>query len=324
MGGEMTEFSVLLPLVPHRPEQVLQYAALVEWTNAHRLWQGQTMLVEPFQGFASAAGAGFRVPVGIGVTLMPLRHPHEAAHQARSLAMVTGQSVVAGFGPGGVSFQRSLLGAPYRSPLTAARDYLGIVRGLLAGQEVHVAGEYFTCHAAMGSAFFPPVELGLGVLRPGMARLAGEVADVAITWLTPAAYLQNAIQPALREGAARAGRAAPRLTAMVPVALSRPGGDPAEVVLASNYPHMQAPHYNDMLRRADIELTGSDPALDAQRMIEGGAFIHGDVEQVLAHFAAYQDAGVDEIVLNLTGTFNLYGGQATKSDLNTILAAVRR
>jgi alkanesulfonate monooxygenase SsuD/methylene tetrahydromethanopterin reductase-like flavin-dependent oxidoreductase (luciferase family) len=320
----MTEYSVLLPFVPHRPEQVLQYAALVEWTNARRLWQGQSMLVEPFQGFASAAGSGFRVPVGIGVTLMALRHPFEAAHQARSLAMATGQSVVAGFGPGGVSFQRSLLGAPYRSPLTAAREYLGIVRSLLAGGDVDVAGEYFTCHAELGPAFFPPVELGLGVLRPGMAGLAGEVADVAITWLTPAAYLRDAIQPALREGAARAGRTAPRLTAMVPVALRRPDGDPVGVVLASNYGHMQAPHYVDMLRRAGIDLTGSDPALDAQRMIEGGAFIHGDVDQVLTRLVDYQDAGVDEIVLNLTGTFSVYGGQATMSDLNTILAAVGR
>jgi alkanesulfonate monooxygenase SsuD/methylene tetrahydromethanopterin reductase-like flavin-dependent oxidoreductase (luciferase family) len=320
----MTEYSVFLPFVPHQPEQVLQYAALVEWTNAHRLWQGYSMLVEPSQSFASTAGAGFRVPVGIGVTLMALRHPYEAAHQARSLAMATGQSVVAGFSPGGVSIQRGLLGAPYRSPLTAAREYLGIVRRLLAGENLDVAGEYFTCRAAMGPAFFPPVELGLGVLRPGMAGLAGEVADAAITWLTPAAYLRDAIRPALREGAARTGRAAPRLTAMVPVALSRPGADPAEVVLASNNQHMQAPHYIDMLRRAGIELTGSDPALDARRMIEGGAFVHGDVEAVLAQLAAYLDAGVDEIVLNLTGTFNLYGAQATMSDLNTILAAVGR
>lgn len=100
----------------------------MHWSNASRLWQGQSVMIEPHQGFVAAAGGGFRVPTGLGVTLMPLRHPYEAALQARSPAMATGQPVIAGFGPGGRLLQR-----------------------------------------------------WLGVLRPGMAGLAGEVADVAVT-----------------------------------------------------------------------------------------------------------------------------------------------
>lgn len=57
----MTEYSVMVPFVAQRPEQVLQYAAMVQWTNAERLWQGQSMLVESHQQGAFAAGMGFRV-----------------------------------------------------------------------------------------------------------------------------------------------------------------------------------------------------------------------------------------------------------------------
>ncbi|MGY0018366.1 LLM class flavin-dependent oxidoreductase [Streptomyces sp. cg35] len=318
----MTEYSVLMPFLPRRPEQLLQYAALVEWTGARRLWQGQAMLVEPFQGFASAAGAGFRVPTGLGVTLMPLRHPYEAAHQVRSLALATGESVVAGFGPAGRSFQTSLMGAPYRSPLTAVREYLTIVRGLLDGAEVDVRGEYFSCRARMGPAVAPPIDLGLGVLRPGMARLAGEIADVSITWLTPASYLEHTVLPAMRDGAATGDRATPRLSAIVPVALDRPDRAPTDMVIASNAAHMQAPHYIDMLKKAGIDISGLELPDAARRMIDGGAFVHGDIGQIADRLSEYRKAGVDEIILNLTGVCNVYGPKAAMSDLKTILGAL--
>ncbi|WUK34283.1 LLM class flavin-dependent oxidoreductase [Streptomyces sp. NBC_00370] len=315
-------YSILMPFLPRRPEQVLPYAALVQWTGAARLWQGQSLLMEPFQAFSTAAGAGFRVPTGLGVALMPLRHPFEAAHQVKSLAMATGESVVAGFGPGAKVFQQSLLGAPYKSQLTAVREYLTVVRGLLSGEVVDVDGEYFSCHAQMGPAMAPPVHLGLGVLRPGMARLAGEVADVAVTWLTPAAYLDGTVRPALREGAQAAGRPVPRISAMVPVAIERPGRDVSEFVMASNAAHMQAPHYIDMLGKAGVDIAGLDPRSAGRLMAESGSFVFGSLDEIVKRFDEYRDAGVDEIVLNLTGVCNLYGPKAAMDDLKKILAAV--
>ncbi|WEH16911.1 LLM class flavin-dependent oxidoreductase [Streptomyces sp. VNUA24] len=318
----MTSYSVLLPFLPRRPEQILPYAGLVHWSNASRLWQGQSVMIEPHQGFVAAAGAGFRVPTGLGVTLMPLRHPYEAALQARSLAMATGQPVTAGFGPGGRPLQRSLLGEPYRSPLTAAREYLSIVRGLLAGDAVDVRGEYFSCRAEMPRYPAPRVEIGLGVLRPGMARLAGEVADVAVTWLTPAHYLRDTVLPAMREGAGDKGRGTPRLTAIVPLALARPDREPAELALASNAAHLQGAHYIDMLRRSGTDVAGDDPAANAKALVDGGAFLSGDPDELVAKLGAFRDAGVDEIVLNLTGVCNLYGPQAALDETKRILAAL--
>ncbi|MFD9253795.1 LLM class flavin-dependent oxidoreductase [Streptomyces bottropensis] len=325
----MTSYSVLLPFLPRRPEQILPYAGLVHWSNASRLWQGQSVMIEPHQGFVAAAGAGFRVPTGLGVTLMPLRHPYEAALQARSLAMATGQPVIAGFGPGGRPLQRSLLGEAYRSPLTAAREYLSIVRGLLAGESVDIRGEYFSCRAEMPRYPVPGVEIGLGVLRPGMARLAGEVADVAVTWLTPAHYLRDTVLPAIREGAANAsdgkggaGRTPPRLTAIVPLALARPDREPAELALASNAAHLQGAHYIDMLRRSGTDVAGDDPAANAKALVDGGAFLSGDPDELVAKLRAFGAAGVDEVVLNLTGVCNLYGPQAALDETKRILAAL--
>lgn len=319
----MTRFSVFLPFMPNRPEQVLPYAAFVKHQNVSRLWQGQALVIEPHQLFTYLAGAGFRVPVGTGVTLTPLRHPMEAALHARSLAAITGLSVVAGFGPGATSLQEVLLGSPYGRPIQAAREYLTIVRGLLAGEAVAYQGDYFT-HQGMLLPGLPAadVELALGVLRPQMARLAGEVADVAVTWLTPPHYLAEHIVPALQRGAEKAQRATPRLATVVPVALREPSRNPVELALASFRGHLQMPHYLDALQRAGVQVDPSDVEKSAQALVESGTFVFEDVAGLAESLDAYRAAGVDEVIVNVTGVSIRYGTKAALAELTKIFAGL--
>ncbi|WP_371494518.1 LLM class flavin-dependent oxidoreductase [Kitasatospora sp. NBC_00374] len=294
----------------------------MHWTRAARLWQGQSLAVEAHQGFAHAAGTGFGVPTGLGVSLMPLRHPYEAALQARSLALSTGHSVLAGFGPGSGPLQRAMRGEPYASPLTAAEEYLTIVRGLLQGELLDFSGEYYHCEGALPPSPAPEVQVGLGVLRPGMARLAGRVADAAITWLTPASYLRETVLPALREGAEAAGRPVPRVVAMVPMALPLPDLDIEAVAVASNGTHMQAPHYADMLGRAGIDVSSGDPLVNARSLIEGGSFLAGEVDELVEQIRIFWNSGVDEVVINLTGVASVRGPQAAMRQIKTIVTAL--
>ncbi|MFJ9850966.1 LLM class flavin-dependent oxidoreductase [Streptomyces sp. NPDC101150] len=317
----MTQYSVLVPFVPRRPEQLLPYAGLVSFTPAARLWQAQSMLVEAHQGFAYAAGAGFRVPAGLGVTLMGLRHPYEAALQARSVALTTGHPVVAGFGPGPAEFQEAVLERPYPKPLRAVREYLTAVRRLVDGELAVVDGEYLSSRALLPPVPAPEVEVGLGVLRPAMARLAGELADRAITWLTPAGYLRETLVPALREGAERAGRAAPRITAMVPMAVAADDRDPVQLALTANRAHLAVPHYVDMLNRAGAGITPQDgPEARAGKLVDCGAFLYGTPALLAERCAAYADAGADEIVIALNGVHGLYGQRTALAELAALIA----
>ncbi|MER6947260.1 LLM class flavin-dependent oxidoreductase [Nonomuraea sp. NPDC000554] len=305
--------------MPMRHEQVLPFAALVQWTSARRLWQGQALTLDTHHGFVFAAGAGFKVPMGVGVALMPFRHPHEAALHARSVAVASGHPFVAGIGPGAVDFQRHLGGGEYASQLKAIREYVVVMRTLLDGDEVDLDGEYFTAHAALPPLPTPEVEVGLGVLRPGMARLAGEVADVAITWLTPASYLRDVIVPAMREGAEKVGRPMPRLVAMVPMFVAEPDRDPTRIVLESNGVHLMLPHYRDMLSRAGIEIDAQQPAESVKRLISGGGFLSGTPEELAQQMDEFHAVGVDEVVLNLTGVARCYGNQVAMGEMETIL-----
>lgn len=315
----MAVISVLVPFVPHRPEHIVPYAAYLQWSPAHRLWQGQSTLVEAGQAFAFAAGAGFRVPVGTGVTLMPLRHPYEAALQARSLAATTGHPVVAGFGPAAAVFQQGLMGAPYASQLTAVAEYMAAVRGLLKTDGVEQQGDYFPMRTGLHPLPTPPVEVGLGVLRPRMARVAGELADVAITWLTPADYVRDVVSPALREGAERKDRKAPRVVCIVPMAVSRPDRDPVQLARASNTGHLTMPHYRDMLRRAGIETDPADLAAGAKGLLDGGAFLYGPVGELAERIRYFWASGADEVVVNLTGVYATYGPQTALHELDEIV-----
>jgi alkanesulfonate monooxygenase SsuD/methylene tetrahydromethanopterin reductase-like flavin-dependent oxidoreductase (luciferase family) len=314
--------AVIFPQQTNDVEQLVPYAKLVAAGTARRLWVGQSLRAESHQSFAYLAGMGIKMPVGIGVTLMPLRHPMEAAAQARSLALLTGQPVVVGYGAATPDFVAGLRGAPYRKPATAAAAYAATVRGLLNGEFVQREDQAFFCRAALPSTgAHSTVEVGLGVLRPGMARAAGAVADVALTWLTPPDYIRDMLVPALAAGAV-GRRRPPRIATVVHAALARPGRDPRRLLLAGARLHLGAPHYTDMLRRSGIAAYPDDPAAGAHAFVDAGAYAYGTATDVAKHVRAYRDAGVGEVVLNLAGVAFTEGDRAAVEDLSEMLEAI--
>ncbi|GAA5154597.1 MULTISPECIES: LLM class flavin-dependent oxidoreductase [Amycolatopsis] len=318
----MPQFSVHVPYLPARVEQIAPVAELVRRSSGARLWLGQSLTLEPHQLLAYCAGLGIRVPVGTSVTLMPLRHPYEAALQARSLALLTGHPLVAGYGPGPAAFQQALLGSRYRSPLTAVREYLMAVRGLLAGELVVLDGEYVTLGNSLPPMPHPPVSLGVGVLRPAMARLAGQLADVAITWLCPPGYLKDVLVPEIRRAAEEAGRPAPHVVSVAHLAERKPRRDPVALALSVCGAHLVSPHYVDMLNRAGVPVSADDPAAGARALVDGGVFLSGSVPELVEGLDAYRTAGVDEVVLNLSAVGQDRGGLVAVRELEFLLSAL--
>ncbi len=289
--------SSLLPRVPRDIDDVAPFARMVQGNpHATRLWQGAALRIDERQTFLGLKQYEFAKPVGTSVSLAPMRHPFDAAHQTRSLARSLGQPVVAGFGPGPRDFQAALLGAPYASPLTAMREYLEIIAGLLAGERLEYHGSYFHVAAGLPGLTSPPIELGLGVLRPGMARLAGSSGATAITWLAPPQHIRTALSPAIEDGAA--GRSLPRIVAMVPYAICDDGVDPVDVLLRGSTGHLQMPHYLDMLAQCGADIITGDLRHNAGEAIRIGAVAIGNAERVLDVIGSYVDSGVSEIVLN--------------------------
>ncbi|WP_202550247.1 LLM class flavin-dependent oxidoreductase [Streptomyces sp. SID8352] len=315
------KYSLLLPIGATRPEQAVPFANLVQWTAAERLWLGQGMVLESQHLVSWLSGLGIRVPIGFGVSLMPFRSPYHAAVEARSVALTTGFPVVAGFGPGAVALQRGLLGRPYTSQIGAAKEYVRIVRELLAGRTAEAERGHFTVSATLVPALAPPVSVGLGVLRERMAVAAGEVADAAVTWMAGARYLADTLVPAMR-GADRRGPGAPlRVSAIVPFALAAPGRDPVALASAACGAHMRLPHYRDTLRRAGVVVRG-EAGEDARALVDAGVFLYGSADEIHGALGEFAAAGVDEVVLNATGVALAHGPRAAADDLLEMLRGV--
>ncbi|WP_353963541.1 LLM class flavin-dependent oxidoreductase [Streptomyces sp. NBC_00078] len=279
---------------------------------------GKTTLLGLVEGFLRP-GAGRIQVLGRDLERWPL-----SELRARSVAALTGQPYVAGYGAGAPVFQSALLGAPYASPRTAMREYLSVVRALLAGERVRVGGEYHRLHAGLVDLPHPEVEVGAGVLRPAMARTAGSVADVAITWMTPPGYVEKTLRPALEEGAESAGRdSTARVVTVVHVAVAREDRDPGRLALLAASAHLGADHYTDMLRRAGVPADTADPVAGARLLVEHDVFVTGTPQRIAEALTEYHRAGVDEIVLNTAGVLFAEGQAAALADLEAVLTAWR-
>jgi alkanesulfonate monooxygenase SsuD/methylene tetrahydromethanopterin reductase-like flavin-dependent oxidoreductase (luciferase family) len=148
-------------------------------------------------------------PVRTGISVVPAARmwtPLALAAQAATVGEISGGRFVLGIGTGGygAAFWASV-GLPDR-PVAVMRDYLTIVRGLLAGQPVTHDGPVLRVQdISLGVAGLPRVPVYLGALGPQMLRLAGERADGALlNWATPDRIADS--RRLVAEGAARAGR----------------------------------------------------------------------------------------------------------------------
>jgi alkanesulfonate monooxygenase SsuD/methylene tetrahydromethanopterin reductase-like flavin-dependent oxidoreductase (luciferase family) len=148
-------------------------------------------------------------PVTAGISVVPTARmwtPLALAVQGATVGQISGGRFALGIGTGGYGpgFWASL-GLPDR-PIAYMRDYLTIVRRLLAGETVTYDGALLSVHgASLGVRDLPPVPVQLGALGPQMVRLAGELSDGALlNWATPERIAESRLLVA--EGAAKAGR----------------------------------------------------------------------------------------------------------------------
>lgn len=318
----LSDCSVMYPSFPFDPVEFETYAKFVELTGMRRLYVGQTMIFEPHTTLARLAGGGSTTPLGTAVTLMPLRHPMVAALHARELAILTRTTYVAGLGLGSKTFNESMAGGWPSSPVGYVREYATIVRGLLNGEFVDVDGDFFRFRGKLEPELEFDADLALGVLRPRMTELAGQVADRAISWLTPPEYCAEQLVPALERGGVDRDRRT-RLATVVNVGVERPGRNPIDLVLAGLGNHLAAPHYGDALTKAGYDIKIGDRDHNAAEVVRRGLYIYGSPAEIAQQLSAYLEAGVEEILLNVGGVYLSRGSVEALQDLEEITSAMQ-
>jgi alkanesulfonate monooxygenase SsuD/methylene tetrahydromethanopterin reductase-like flavin-dependent oxidoreductase (luciferase family) len=188
------------------------------------------------------------------------------------------------------------LGIPMGKPLTYLREYLTVMRSLLWTGQTDFAGEYLKVNLALQQGTVSPrTELPISALSVNAFRLAGEIADGAISWVAPVPYLVSVGLPALAEGAAKAGREAPPLIAHVPVALTTDRAAALDATSRTFGDYGSLPFYANMFAAAGFPVApdGSAPpeAIDSLA-------VSGTPDQIRARLEAILAEGIGEVMIS--------------------------
>jgi F420-dependent oxidoreductase-like protein len=264
-----------------------------------------------------AAGAAKTSSIGMGTAIVPTypRHPVALASQALVLGALAPGRFRLGIGPSHRPTIEGMFGLEMNKPLEHLREYLTVLRGLLWEGATDFSGTHFRVKAQLPAGVEPPrTPLPISALRAGAFRLAGEIADGAISWVCPVPYLVNTAKPALLEGATSAGRPAPPLIGHVPVAMATD----REAVRAAARPQLanygRLPFYRGMFEDAGYTINPDNSLPDA---LLDELVVSGSPDEIAARLHQIQAAGVDEL---LVMRINVADGTSEDAALIDLLA----
>ncbi len=160
---------------------------------------------------AAVIAATTACQVGTYVVNAYAREPWLTGMIARDLDELSGGRFVLGVGTGNKHFNEWYMGVDMVKPIAKMRDYMTIVRAVVAskrGEPVRYSGD---AHSIRWRASYEPQRptmlVYLSASGPNMVNLAGEVSDgVGIGIMSSVEFVRDIVRPNARAGAADAGR----------------------------------------------------------------------------------------------------------------------
>jgi 5,10-methylenetetrahydromethanopterin reductase len=219
---------------------------------------------------AVAGRATQRIEIGSAVLPVLPRHPTALAVQALAVNEALGGRFTLGLGVSHQKVMEGHLGLSFERPVATMRDYLGILRPLLADHAVDYTGDRLRTRLWLDvttTAAAPGVLLA--ALGPQMLRLAGRHADGTVTWMTGLSTIERHVVPGIAAAARDAGRPAPRILAGLPVMLTGDEEAGRQAAAEEFAVYGRLPAYQAMFERegtagpADIALVGGEAKLSA-------------------------------------------------------------
>jgi F420-dependent oxidoreductase-like protein len=221
----------------------------------------------------------------LGTAVVPIhpRHPTMLAAQARTVQDAIGGHLSLGIGLSHQVSVEGLWGLSFDRPATYMAEYLEALAPMLRGEKTDVHGERITAvtFGAIGPLDVTSPSLLVAALGPKMLDLAGTWTDGTLLWMTGVKTVADHIVPRIREAAAKAGRADPRIVCSLPIAVTD-DVESARSRINSDYAmYATLPSYAAMLEREGA----GDPA---------GASLIGSRAQVLEALHELEAAGATE------------------------------
>jgi F420-dependent oxidoreductase-like protein len=272
---------------------LVQTVIAAEAAGVRQVWSTQSALqADTLTTFAAAVVQTNTVRLGTAIVPTYPRHPLTMASQALALNDLAPGRLRLGIGPSHRPVIEGIYGMQMGKPLEHLREYVQIMRAALWSGQVDYEGKYFQVKATLPRLVQIPVLIS--VLRENAFRLAGEIADGAISWLCPVPYLLRTGLPALRASAQAQGRPAPPLVAHVLVAMSEDRSAVLQATRAQVQSYGRLPFYASMFADAGHPV-GPDGSM-SDELIES-LVISGSSAAIAERLQELLASGLDELLV---------------------------
>lgn len=252
------------------PNENLKLAEEVERARFDTISIGEAAY-DTFAYASACAAVTGRTRIYSGVATWT-RPPVLAATSAATVDRISHGRYTMGIGPMPRVWNEDWYGISYERPIGRMRSYVQVVRGALrahSGAALDHEDEFFTVrnYTRMERPLRDELPIHLAATRPGMAELAGEIADgVLFNFLHSREWIDDVLNPAVSRGEERQGAPCER-GVMVRCAV---GDDPDHLrgqLARSFIPYLPVPYLGEMSQHHGWDLSRAKAAHE-----------HGDVE----------------------------------------------
>ncbi len=181
------------------------------------VWSAEAWGSDAVTPLAYIAALTTKIRLGTGIMQMPARSPAMTAMTAMTLDQISNGRFILGLGPSGPQVIEGWHGVAYGKPLTRTREYVSIVRKILAREApLEHKGEHYEIpfQGEGSSGLGKPLksilhgranmEIYTASIAPNGLACAAEVADGVIpVWMNPERF--SLLTPHLEKGFAKAG-----------------------------------------------------------------------------------------------------------------------
>ncbi|MBI4570697.1 MAG: TIGR03564 family F420-dependent LLM class oxidoreductase [Chloroflexi bacterium] len=251
-------------------DRAVRAAVEAEQAGFDSAWYPQIFRIDALTAIALAAKETERIELGTCVVPVYTRHPHALAQQAVTVQAAAGGRFVLGIGLSHQPVVEGMWGLSYDKPARHMREYLSVLRPLVTEGRVAFSGEVFRVNAVLQVDGATPFSIVIAALAPAMLRIAGELADGTVTWMTGPKTVETHIVPSITAGAKAAGRPQPRVCVALPIAVTddAAGARARAGQIFQMYGHL--PNYRRVLDMegaagpADVAVVGNEAEVERQ------------------------------------------------------------
>ena len=235
-------------------EGMVKQAQEAEASGFDNLWMANIFGPDAISTLAIVGYQTEKIGLATAVTPTYPRHPTAIAQQALTTGAASGGRFKLGIGLSHKIVIEDMFGYSYDKPALHMREYLSVLAPLLNGETTSYSGEHYNVNnVTINLPGQKPVPILVAALGPVMLKLAGEMADGTITWMTGPNTLESYIIPTINKSASSAGKPDATIAAGFPIVLTNDPDSAREIIAKELQIYGMLPSYRSMLDKEGLE-----------------------------------------------------------------------